>query len=205
MESLSLLLLFGCCFLGVMVIAVIAGVSYSRRREGPRAEDILPNLAREMGLTPLDAKHPQRFGETYKDHAFYIDRGFTGSVSSRSVSLGKGLAVSVEVQMREPKQGYAYCNRGRVSPTTTFDSAFSAKLEYEWISAPARKAMLAFVRKREDLFLEGLPIRPKLQSTPEANVRLQHNMPNDTQITQDEVYAVLDQLIEIARVIETTC
>jgi hypothetical protein len=76
--------------------------------------------------------------------------------------------------MREPKQGYAYCNRGRVSPSTSFDSAFSAKLQYEWISAPAREAMLAFVRKHEDLFLEGLPIRCKPQSDPNPNVE-RHN------------------------------
>jgi hypothetical protein len=105
--------------------------------------------------------------------------------------------------MREPKKGYAYCNRGRVSPTTSFDSAFSAKLQYEWISAPAREAMLAFVRKREDLFLEGLPIHPKTES--DAKVRLQHNLPATAKISADDIRAALDELIEVVRVIEATC
>jgi hypothetical protein len=105
--------------------------------------------------------------------------------------------------MKDPKQGYAYCNRGRVSLTTDFDSAFSAKLQYEWISTPAREAMLGFVRKREDLFLEGLPIHPKPDA--EEKVRVQHNIPNTAQVTPDFVYSVLDELVDVARVIEATC
>ncbi|MEW6084678.1 MAG: hypothetical protein AB1607_08800 [Chloroflexota bacterium] len=203
MDGLTPIFLFACCFLSVMVIAVIAAVSISRRKEGPKAEAIIPHLAEQMRLTRLDPKRPLRFGGTHQDHEFYIDLGVTGSVSSKSVSLGKAVAVSVEVQMKEPRQGYARCNRGRVSSTTSFDSAFSAKLKYEWLSIPAREAMLAFVRKREDLFLEGLPIHPKADA--EDKVRLQHNIPNTAQVTPDQIHMILDELIEVARVIETTC
>lgn len=203
MDSISLIFLLGCCFFGAMGIAVIAAVAISRRREGQKAQTTLQQLAEQMGLTPFDPQRPHRFGGTHRDHTFYIDHGITGSVSFRSVSLGKGIAVSVEVQTKEPRQGYAYCNRGHVSSTTSFDSAFSAKLKYEWLSVPAREAMLTFVRQREDLFLEGLPIHPKVDA--ENKVRLQHNMPNTTRITPDYISTVLDELVEVARVIETTC
>lgn len=158
-----------------------------------------------MGLAPLNPQRPYRFGGMYQDRAFYIDLGIAGSVSSRNVSLGKAVAVSIEVKMREPRQGYAYCNRGRVSSTSTFEAAFSAKLQYEWIANPAREAMLSFVRKRENLFLEGLPIHPKPQSEDEDKVRLQHNIPNTGQITTEAIWALLDELAEVARVIEETC
>ncbi len=205
MDSLSLIFLLGCCFVGVMGIAVIAAVTISRRREGQKAQRTPGQLAEQMGLTPLDLQHPHRFGGKHRYHTFYIDQGITGSVSSRSISLGKTIAVSLDVQMKEPKKGYAYCNRGRVSPSTSFDSAFRAKLQHEWISAPAREAMLAFVRTRENLFLEGLPIQLKPQTEQEAKVRLRHNFPNNTQITPEQVRAVLDELVEVAHVIETTC
>lgn len=187
-----------------MVIAVIVAVAYSRRKEGPRAETVIRQLAEQMGLTPLDPGRPHRFGGMHRDHAFYIDIGVTGSVSSRNVGLSRAVAVSIEVQMREPRQGYAYCNRGRVDSTSTFDAAFSAKLRYEWLSSSARESMLAFVRRREDLFLEGLPIHPKPGTESEAKVRLQHNIPNN-QAAPEQVYTVLDDLIEVARVIEATC
>lgn len=203
MDGLTPILLFGCSFLGVMVIAVIVAVSISRRKEGPKAEAVLPQLAEQMGLTRIDTKRPLRFGGTHEDHEFYIDLGTTGTISSRHVSVSKAIAVSVEVQMKEPRQGYAYCNRGRVSSTTSFDSAFSAKLNYEWLSIPAREVMLAFVRRHEDLFLEGLPIHTKADA--DDKVRLQHNIPNTSQVTPDEIRAVLDELIEVARIIETTC
>jgi len=205
MDSISLIFLLGCCFFGAMGIAVIAAVAISRRREGQKAQTTLQQLAEQMGLTPFDPQRPHRFGGTHRDHTFYIDHGITGSVSFRSVSLSKTIVVSLDVQMKEPQKGYAYCNRGRVSPSTSFDSAFSAKLSYEWVSIPAREAMLAFVRRREDLFLEGLPIQPKPQSDPNPKVRLQHNIPNNIQITPEQVRAVLDELIDVAHVIETTC
>lgn len=203
MDGLVPIFLFGCGFLSIMVIAVIVAVNYNRRTSQPGVEITIQHLAGQMGLALLDPKRPHRFGGTHQDHAFYIDLGITGSVSSRSISLGKGIAVSVEVQMREPQKGYAYCNRGHVSPTSNFDSAFSAKLQYEWISIPTREAMLAFVRKHEDLFLEGLPIHPKADA--DDKVRLQHNIPNTAPITSDKVRIVLDELIEIAYVVETTC
>lgn len=203
MDELTPIFLSGCCFLGVMIIAVIVAVSLSRRREGPKAETVIPQLAEQMGLTRLDAKRPLRFGGTHQNHGFYIDLGTTGTISSRSVSLSKAIAVSVDVQMKEPRQGYAYCNRGRVSSTTSFDSAFSAKLNYEWLSVPAREVMLAFVRRREDLFLEDLPIHPKADAN--DKVRLLHNIPNTAQVTPEHIRAVMDELIEVARVIETTC
>ena len=205
MDGLAPVFLFGCCFLLVLMVIVIVAVNLFRRQERPRAEVVIPQLAEQMGLMPLDPQRPYRFGGTHRDHPFYIDQGITGSVSSRSVSLGKTIAVSLDVQMQEPQKGYARCNRGRVSPSTSFDSAFSAKLSYEWVSIPAREAMLAFVRRREDLFLEGLPIQPKPQSDPNPKVRLQHNIPNNIQITPEQVRAVLDELIDVAHVIETTC
>ena len=204
MDGLAPIFLFGCCFLSAMIIAVIVAVKLSRRKEGPRAEAVIPRLAEQMGLTRLDANRPLRFGGTYQNHQFYIDLGSTGTYSSMGsgVGAGRAIAVSVDVQMKEPRQGYAYCNRGRVSSTTSFDSAFSAKLKYEWLSVPAREAMLAFVRKREDLFLEGLPIHPKADA--ENKVRLQHNIANTVQVTPDQIRAVLDEMIDVARVIEAT-
>jgi len=202
MDGLEPIFLFGCCFLSVIVIVVIVAVNFSRRQVEPRAEKVIPQLAEQMGLALLDPKRPHRFGGMHQDHAFYIDLSVTGSVSFRSISLGKAIAVSVEVQMREPQKGYAYCNHGHVSPTSNFDSAFSAKLNYEWLSISAREAMLAFVRRREDLFLEGLPIHPKADA--EDKVRLQHNIPNITPITPEQVRGILDELIEVALVVETT-
>jgi len=202
-DSLAYIFIFGCCFVGVMIIGVIVAVNYNGRTSQPRVEITIQQLAGQMGLALLDPKRPHRFGGTHQNHPFYLDLGVTGSVSSKSISLGKAIAVSVEVQMREPQKGYAYCNRGHVSPTSSFDSAFSAKLQYEWLSVPAREAMLTFVRRHDDLFLEGLPVNPKADA--EDNVRLQHNIPNTTPITPDKVHVVLDELVEVARVIETTC
>jgi hypothetical protein len=183
----------------------MVGVIYSRHREGSQVTGGIQNLAGGLGLTLLDPQRPQRFGGTYRDHTIYIQPGVTGSVSSRNISLGKAIAVNVDVRMKEPKKGYAYCNRGRVSPSTGFDSAFSAKLQYEWISIPAREAMLEFVRRREDLFLDGLPIHPKPGPDPNPTVRIQHNIPVNAEVTSEQVLAALNELIEVAHIIERTC
>jgi hypothetical protein len=207
MDSVAYILIFGCCLISVMTIGVVVAVAYQRRVAGPRpqAQAVLRQLAEQMELAHLNSQRRYRYGGMHQDHAFYIDLGMTGAVSSHSISLGRAIEVSVEVQMRAPQPGYAYCNRGRVSPTTSFEAAFRARLKYEWLSPAAREAMLAFVRKHDNLFLEGLPIHPKPQPQPEAKVRVQHNIGTNTQITPDQVRAVLDELVEVARVIETTC
>jgi Tfp pilus assembly protein PilV len=204
MDGLLPILVFGCCFIGVLGVAVFILANLSSRKEKVNIELIISQLSQQMNLTRLNSKRPHRFGGTHRNYKFYIDKGSTGTISSHNVSLSGAIAINVEVQMKEPKQGYAYCNRGLVSSTTTFDSAFSAKLKYEWLSATAREAMLTFVRKRENLFLEGLPIHPKTIEE-EAKVRLQFNLPVSKQITADDVYKTLDELIEVVYVIETTC
>jgi hypothetical protein len=205
MDVAAPIFMFGCCFASLMVIAVIVGVNYSRRRDGQQVTEVIRKLAGGLGLTPLDQQRPHRIGGRHKDHTFYIEPGITGSVSSRNISLHKAVAVNLEVRMKEPKKRYAYCNRRRVSPSIDFDSAFSAKLHHEWISIPAREAMVDFVRRREDLFLDGLPIHLKPESDPKPTVRLQHNIPNDPEITAQHVLAILDDMIEVAQIIEATC
>ena len=204
MDFVFPIFILGCCFAGILLVAVVVGVIYSRRKEDTQVSVNIEELAKQMGLMPLDSQHPHRFGGTHQGHAFYIDWGTSGTRTMSGMgSIRRAVAVSLEVQMREPRQGYAYCNRGMVSSTSKFEAAFSAKLQYEWLSESAREAMLAFVRKREDLFLEGLPIHPK--PGVESKVRLQHNIPNRKQIDSNYIYNVLDELLEAARVIETTC
>ncbi|GEM_PF-5754627 len=203
MDGEWAILVFGCCFIGVLAGGVFIFANLSSRKEKANLELIILQLSQQMNLR-LDSKRPHRVWGAYRNHQFYIDKGSVGTISSNSVTLSGALAISVEVQMKEPKQGYAYCNRGLVGLSATFDSAFRAKLKYEWLSATAREAMLAFVRKRENLFLEGLPIHKKAIEE-EAKVRLQYNLPISEPITADDVYKTLDELIEVIYIIETTC
>lgn len=206
MEGLALIFLLSCCFVLGLTIAIAIAVRYSSNRTGPKAEVVIPKLAAEMGLKPTHSQRGHRFAGTYLDHAFTLEPGTYGTHLLSNPGAGRpAIAVALEVWMKEPKAGYAYCNSGRVGPSTDFDSAFSAKLQYEWISPAARAAMLAFVRRREDLFFDGLPIHPKSKPNVPAQVRLQHNLPVSAGISRTDIRTVLDELIDVARIIEATC
>ena len=63
--------------------------------------------------------------------------------------------------------------------------------------------MLGFVRKPASLWLAGLPVHRRPQ--PDDKMRLEHNMDRLIWVTPAEVRAALDDLMEVARVIEATC
>jgi hypothetical protein len=151
----------------------------------------IEHLAKEMGLTPVELPRGKvRFAGERGGYAF--DVGF--GVARR---YHQGVKVTLYVPMTEPLRGYAGCNR-RPAPGVSFERAFGkARMGMENLPDAARAAMLAFVREREYLWLEGAPLRPKPGAEPERGVRLEHVVSG---ATPHKVWEVLDDLIEIARV-----
>jgi hypothetical protein len=188
------LLIMICTFCGTPLLIVVM-VVYAFRVQVPRRKAAIEHLAEEMGLTPTE--HPRR-GRRYvgmhRGYAFDIGAGV-------SRTYGSALAVTLYVPTKEPLRGYAGCNR-RQAPGASFERAFGkARMGMEDLPHSACAAMLAFVRKHEYLRLEGAPLHPKPGALPESGMRLEHVMSG---ATPETTRAVLDEMVEIARVLETS-
>ncbi len=174
---------FFCC----LPASVVGLLAYGVLVALPRGKAAHERLASQLGLQP-DSRRKFRFWGTHQGRAFFIDLGRVG----------------VEAQLRESLRGYAYSNRrSSVGPQTSFETAFKARQNVERLSPAARAAMLAFRRKHESLFLEGLPIHPKPEPQPETRVFLETDLGRDlNKVTPADAQALLAELIEVARVIE---
>lgn len=201
----TLVVLCTCCGAPVMIVGMMA---YAFGVDLPRKRAALKQLADQMGLTPTEgSQHGRRYAGRHQAHAFQIGFGVKRRTRLGPERLrhtyGLALLVVMEVQMPEPLRGYAGCNR-YPELQENFEAAFGkARMGLENLSPTAGSAMLAFARRRGDLWLHGLPLHAKAEPAPEYAVRLEHTLAG-MEITPDEVRAVLDEMLEIARVLETT-
>lgn len=178
------------CFVCGLPAVVVGGLTYSALVVTPRRQAAEKQLIEQLRLQP-DPRLKYRYWGTYQDHAYYIHLAWA--------------AIGVEVLMQEPLRGYARVRRRYVSKQEGFETAFKARQHTERLSPAARVALLAFARKRGGgLFLEGLPIHPAPEPPAEGKVRLEHTPRSRSELTPDGVRVILDDLIEVARVIETT-
>jgi hypothetical protein len=203
--NLFAILLMFCICCGVPV--AVAGIAaYAFGVETPRKKEALKQFADQMGLTPVaDPRRGQRYAGVHQEHAF--DIGFGVARKDRlgpdriHHSYALALQVVVEVPANDLLRGYAGCNR-YPGPQESFKSAFGkARMGMEQLSPEACAAMMAFVRKHGYLWFKGLPLHVK-PATPAPRMQLEHTLSG---ATPERVRAVLDEMVEVARVIETTC
>ena len=192
-------LVFGiCCCVPPLLAAGLGGAVYIGWYL-PRAQ--LKRLAEALGLK-LDTRYGfpyHGYWGTQQGRALEMAIGGHSEVGPDSTSsLRPAQRLSVELQMKELRRGDATGYRKHVDPQAAFESIFRQE-QSEWLSGAARAAMLDFVRKRADLSLNGLP-----DSQPGRKMFLRHTMDRLSGVPPAEVRAALDDLIEVARVIEAT-
>jgi hypothetical protein len=169
----------------------------------PRAQ--LKRLAEQMGWK-LDTRYPFPYHGYYGTHQGRIAEMCVGAQHRGHVHPDRSrwraaIQLTVELQMKEPRRldAHAYHH----GPKDSFESVFR-QWRSEPISKAARAAMLGFARKRTDLSLDSFPVAGNSPTPPPVTkMELHHTMPGISGVTPTEVRAALDDLIEVARVMET--
>ena len=206
LQLFSLLFMF-CVCCGVPLL-IAATVGYAFGIDVPRKKAALKDLAEQIGLRSIhDPRRGSRYAGMHQEHAFDIGLGVTRRTRPGPDRIHHRYSLALQIVVEVPAnvllRGYAGCNR-YPGPHESFDVASGkARLGMEHLSPEARAAMMTFVRKHGYLWLEGLPLqhRPE-QPPPPGKMRLEHTMIAGT---HDQVTAVLDEMVVVARVIETTC
>ena len=202
-DFLDILLLLCFCCLPPLFVAFGGLVLYLTLQARNMPRKLAEQMGEQMGLKPV-GESGIRFGGRHQDHAFELGPGITRSRPGGSWS--NTLKVTVEAPMRTPLGVTAWANRNASYSLESFDKAFRAEpRNLERLSAQARAAMLVFVRKHESLSLRDRPDASRPEPPTGAAVLLEHDLRNPTAVTPDRLQAVLDEMVEVARVIETTC
>ena len=106
------------------------------------------------------------------------------------------VSVFLELQVRAPLRGRVMRLSGPVGPEETFETAFQQEGPIEGLSPAARASMLKFAAKRGGLSLDA--------SRPEIPANLLYMIDINSGATLETLRAVLDDMLETARAIETT-
>jgi hypothetical protein len=105
--------------------------------------------------------------------------------------------------MAEPLRGYAGCNR-KPGPNEDFQTAFGkARQGMEGLTAPTRDNMLTFARRHGNIRLEGIPLDRGVAPPDKPQMTLEHTMTRSLTETSEQVWGVLDDMVNLARTIES--
>jgi hypothetical protein len=153
-------------------------------------------LAEQMGLQLTGRRRGSRFGGAHLGHVFSIGRVISGYYGAGGRHYSPALSVHLELASREPLRGRVGRSGEPPGADATFETAFRQEAPIQRLSPGAREAMLAFVHQHGNLWLEAF--------RPETNPCLEHTLASISGATPESVRAALDDLVEVARVIEST-
>ncbi len=189
------------------IIAVVLGGVVYANWFWPRAQ--LKRLAEQLGWK-LDTRYPFPYHGYYGTHQgrvveMALGAHHTGRFTRYRSRWRAAFKITVELQMKELRRLDASAYHKQFGPQDSFESVFR-QWRGEPISGAARAAMLDFARKRVDLSLDSFPtVGNGPNPPPVTKMELHHTLPGLSEVTPAEARAALDDLIEVARVIETTC
>jgi hypothetical protein len=185
------------CCIGLVCALPVAAIGGFYYALGIRPQDThLRQLAGELGLQPGDPKHGRRFEGAYEGHAFSMGRGISGYRSGGRRHYQPALSIHLYLQPRDPLRGRVGYSGGPAGEQATFETAFRQEAPIERLSPEGRAAMLAFARRRGNLWLEAF--------RPETRPRLEHTLEDISGATAASLQPVLAALAEVARIVEST-